>query len=292
MPRIKIIAMFALLLCLGGILRPAKLLAQEVAEPDPNLFRQDFRGGQMDERFLAYFPGPMKDEMQLEPAGLHIQLGLLPMARQATGVETRFRVRGDFAITASFELLRAETPTKGFGAGATLFLITDTPSADRIKFACSYRPKGQYYICQLVTPAAEKKQQQIFVPTAVRKGKLQLVRRGGVVTFLAMEEGEPEFRLLHELELGPHDLQTVRWVAECDRTDVPLDVRLEDLAIRAPDMRRLAGLPADAPELARAAPPPRRTALVVAGLLGLGLGGLWLCLRGMQRYRRRPRDKG
>src|SRR4051812_45478929 len=70
-------------------------------------FHQDLRTAALDNPNLR----PLGEKVRFEPAGLRISLpagrGKLP----TTGLSTTFQVRGDFEITLSYEVLKAEQPT-------------------------------------------------------------------------------------------------------------------------------------------------------------------------------------
>src|SRR5262245_5438591 len=56
-------------------------------------------------------------------------------AQGSVGVATGFPVRGDFEVTASFDLLRVEKPTAGFGAGVSLYALADSDAKDAVSLA-------------------------------------------------------------------------------------------------------------------------------------------------------------
>ena len=52
--------------------------------------------------------------------GLHIRIPAGLRNPEAMGIATRFQVRGDFEITATYEMIQADTPIRGYGLAATL----------------------------------------------------------------------------------------------------------------------------------------------------------------------------
>jgi hypothetical protein len=84
----------------------------------------DFRGGIYDDRWLGIEPsGPLSSLAKADEQGLRIAIPAKTNCR-GVGVYTRFGVHGDFEITASFEILKADKPREGGGVGPELYLRT------------------------------------------------------------------------------------------------------------------------------------------------------------------------
>ena len=98
------------------------------APPDAEKLREvyhyDFRDGRYDNRWLHLEPnGPLGSLVKPDPRGLRIAI---PAKTDALGVGafTRFGVHGDFEVTASFEILKADRP-EGRGQRRARALPTD-----------------------------------------------------------------------------------------------------------------------------------------------------------------------
>ena len=57
------------------------------------------------------------------------------------GVAPRFRIRGDFEITASFTIVNADDPIRGYGVAATLWVETDTRTREAVTIERGIIPK-------------------------------------------------------------------------------------------------------------------------------------------------------
>jgi serine/threonine protein kinase len=265
---------------LGGAGNPA---AQ--SDKEQKVFRQDFHGRKVDDRFWSYEPPGAEEHMKEEREGLRITVprGDSTDNWRTVGLSTKFPVHGDCEITVSYELLRADSPPEGSGylaAGVSLLAMADTPGRDAALLGRFNRADGQLYLCQKIfTDTAGKRQYPTRTsPTAARSGKLRLVRRGDIVTYLAADGEAGVFREISQFKLVASDLANVRVAAEFHDS---VDVRIHDFEIRAFD------LPTDGPGLPNSdAPqePARKGWLATGAILGMiVLGsialGLWLYLR-------------
>ncbi len=200
----------------------------------PLIFRQDFRNRPIDEQSLKYEPASAARHVQVEAEGLRISLPGEQVNRQPTGFKTRFRVQGDFDVVVSYELLQADRPSKGPGIGVTLYLVCDNPAKDALMLGRVNRKEDNGYNCNKMFKDANGKRHFLNEPVASqsRSGKLRLVRRGSVVTFLVAEEGFEAFRKLCERELSD-DLAYVRVAGDAGNADSPpLEVRIVDFEVR------------------------------------------------------------
>jgi serine/threonine protein kinase/predicted RNA-binding Zn-ribbon protein involved in translation (DUF1610 family) len=264
------------------------------ADKEWKVFRQDFRGQKINDRFWTYEPPDAEQQIKEEAEGLRISTpgGDGQDRWRILGLSTRFPVRRDCEITVSYELLRADKPPAGkayAAVGVSLAAVTDTPGRETALLARFHRADGQLYLCQKIFTDADGKRQyptRVF-PTEARSGKLRLVRRGDTFTYLVAEGDADEFRELHQFKLASTDLASVRVAAE---TQSAVDVRIRDFEVRAQ------GLPTEEPALA-AADVPRKPAgegwLAAAVILGLvstaGIAlGVWLTIRQGRRAGKLP----
>jgi serine/threonine-protein kinase len=257
------------------------------ARKEPPRFHQDFRGKAVNEEFFE-FTGA-RDLVHDEPEGLRITLPGSHTGAPASGVLTSFHLTGDFVVTTSYELLHVDDSKKGWGAGASLYVMTGPPSRDAAMLANFVRPDGHFYACSRHTTDAQGKR-QFFTktfPTEARSGKLRLMRRGAVVTYLVADGGKDEFQELHQFEVSADDFLFARIAADAGGQDIPVDVRFHDLDIQSP------ALPQEArTDAAGAALPREKKWLPAAELAVLGIAlGLAAAL-GVSLYRRRARSQG
>src|SRR5262249_37831471 len=89
-------------------------------------FVQDFRGALEIKPPLTYFGRNAEKYVRLEPEGLRITTPVI-QGEAGFGVVLPVRLRGDFEVAVSYELLRAERPTAGHGVGVQIAIGTDSP---------------------------------------------------------------------------------------------------------------------------------------------------------------------
>src|SRR5262245_10004120 len=83
-------------------------------------FHHDFRGASLPDE-LGLQGGAMTPEKE----GLRITLPRDRKRMGQVGVFTNFPVKGNFEITAAYEILHADQPSEGWGVGVTLYIYVD-----------------------------------------------------------------------------------------------------------------------------------------------------------------------
>jgi hypothetical protein len=232
------------LVCLG----PASLFGQAQVGPGdkggvaPALesrrltaeYRQDFRGGKFDNKTLRLVGGNAEELITTEPEGLRIRMPAGRKNPAPVGVVPRFRIHGDFEITATFAILKADDPIRGYGVAATLWAETDTPNDEAVTIERGIIPnEGERFTSTRISGPQENRKYDVRRARAkARSGKIRMERVGSTVT-TSYADGDQPFRKLRTVELGPEDLTLVRAAAETGVSDHAVDVRFEDLTIRA-----------------------------------------------------------
>jgi hypothetical protein len=213
-----------LLLCIAG---PA-LAEQKLSH--------DFRGAHFDPEQFQYV-GPTPDKfLNLEAEGLRLRYAGadVPPTNNPSGVAWRFHVRGNFVVTAQYEILKCEAPSRGtFDAGAELYLRLDNPNRDAITVARGVYPNGSAAInFKVLTNDTKGKRitrDYKLHPTTEKslRGRLRLARDGQIVTASFAEGEEGQFTEFQRAEIGNVDIQLVRFagIAGGDRNAV-LDIRI------------------------------------------------------------------
>jgi hypothetical protein len=273
--------------------------APALAQQDGMNFRIDFRGQKINRDLFALTGPNAREQMFEEPEGLRIVLPAEGDTQGPTGLVTRFKIRGDFEITTSYEILRADKPASvAYSAGAGLYLYTETPTREAINFGRYHMITGQKYLMMRNFDLEKGKRQfhSWTAPAEAAKGKLRLARKGKAIRYLAAEGDGDEFKELKKIVWGEYDIFSARMAAEAGTSATPVEVRFFDLSIRSGDAGAVAAVadgkgpaaPKDAqvlPAVADVAPPAssRRWILwLVAGLVVVGLvgsGGVWLFLQ-------------
>jgi hypothetical protein len=219
----------------------------------------DFRGKPIDETLFEKIGA--RDQIRIEPEGLRITL---PggSAVPETGLQSKFRVKGDFEITLSYELLNAGTPKQSNGhAGVSLNLKTDAQTA--VTLGRFKGPRGEFY--SYIRDTGKGGSGGQMRATGVRAGKLRIVRQGIIVNYQVAAENSDKFEQPGKAHLGQEDV-VLRIAAGNGKSDDPVDVRIHDLDIRTTP-------PAD-PVSSAPEPAPARNrpmALIVGGLIVLVL---------------------
>jgi hypothetical protein len=186
---------------------------------------------------------------------------------QPTNLVTNFAVRGDFEATLSYEIIRADRPTSGYGVGVTLYAAIDPDTKHALSLARRVRTDG-------TTKFVSNRQQPVGPPNLTRfmdskaaKGKLRIRRVGWEVHFLVQEGDPPDFVELNRVDWTTDDLRQINVGASGGDSDAGLDVRLLDFTLKAEEFPQK-----PAPSVA-AAPLPSRTFVYVAVALALLLVG-------------------
>jgi hypothetical protein len=241
-------------------------------------YRCDFRDGRYDYRWLHLEPnGPLASLAKPDRRGLRIAI---PPRTDCSGVGafTLFGVHGDFEVTASFEILRADRPREGDGVGPELYLRAVDGWDHYASMARMLR--AEHAEPQLRVAWGEKGDGRPRSPgardrTDLKAGRFRIARAGSTIHYLVAAKGSDAFREVAENEFGTGDLNTVRLMALVNGSEAALDVLWADLTIRA---ESLPGFTDGRP------PEPQRASwwLLLAGLSGvtaLGIGAWWIATR-------------
>jgi hypothetical protein len=229
----------AILLAIGVM-----AMASPTASADePAALRVDFRGKPVDKKLFQLFG--LKDQIKTETEGLRITLPGPNGESADTGVQARFRVKGDFQITTSFELINAPTPVNAWCVGVHLHARFDDP-AETSPFVGRYnRQDGNWFTCDLgkfdENHRRDIKEWQF--PSEAKAGRLRMTRRAGTITYSTAEAGSDDFHDLCDRDVGTADIRILRLQAENKRSDAPLDVRFLDLEILSGDSFSASGKP-------------------------------------------------
>jgi hypothetical protein len=168
------------------------------------------------------------------------------------GVFTTFPVKGDFEITAAYEILHADQPNEGWGVGATLYVYVDEPTKNAVGIYRLNRPKGVQTIhwdC-VVTPAdGPRDYHSDRIACDANLFRLRMIRKERTLTsyWAPGLEGD-DFREIGTKEFVSDDLRTVALNTTTGSKPFDLDARFLDLRIRSsikslsePDLARSTG---------------------------------------------------
>jgi hypothetical protein len=243
---------------------PQKKYAQE--------YYQAFSGKPNDIENYEFRGGDTEKQVAFEADGLRINLiPGYPGGRPGVGLSLLALIKGDFEITANFEILQEPKRSDSRGTRVTLGVLVNESA--RIDGSISHRINGQgnrqffTYLAKPNTPAA-----QHFFNTDAKSGQLRLVRTDTVLSFLSSPTDSEEFTLLKEYPFTTNDLKTVFLEASTNDPKDLVDVRITNLRVRAAAIQT------------GKAPLPRKGGLAAILLVGLvvtmfSILALWLILR-------------
>ncbi len=200
----------------------------------------DFRTSQFDNDNLRLFGSGTSQFVKPTKEGLAISA---PKDKQVKelGFGPKFTLRGDFEITASFEIMKLDDPDAGYGVGPSLYIATNSPAEDAATVARLKRIKeGDVFSTHSATsiPQSEgkpKREHSVkMFDTTAKAGRLRLVRKGKTLRYLVSEAGpEAEFRELKQLEFTDADVTLVRVSLNRNGAGTPAEMRWLDFAVTA-----------------------------------------------------------
>jgi hypothetical protein len=248
----KLKAIITIVLLLGVIPCSALLIAVVPATAQ-HAHHLDFRNSHFDPKLVDYTLADPEKYLTPEKEGLRLRFTGMeaPPARQAAGVFWRFEARGDFVVTAKYEILKMERPKMGQGVGAGLYLHLKNREQEGIALARRIQPAGDPY---LVFNYMITKEQGGNSPKVVKKfptresslrGALRLSRQGKVL-IASVAEAEDVFTELHRTDVSTADLDLIRFAgfgggdknAVLDLRILEFDFQGEDLAYRGGEFTR------------------------------------------------------
>jgi hypothetical protein len=206
-------------------------------------FYHDFRGGADSFPVLRLFGPNAWEATAQEAEGLRITLAAGRPDKAAVGVSPRFVISGDFEITVGYEILSAEEPPSGFGAGVGVWgqIRSDPPQA--VTVARLERPqKGSAFVAHfahdLAANGKREFREKLLDSGGEAKGRLRLARTGSELSFLVALGESDAFDELHRASVRTDDVGPLRISASTHNAASSLTVRLVDLRIRADQLPR------------------------------------------------------
>ena len=200
--------------------------------------------------------------------GLRIQLAADRSELAGVGVDTRFRVAGDFEITLEYEILALPKESPPQGTGLALLVKFETPATGGASLTRLRKGTADVFGANRIMPGEGGKDrfQTENVPASAQRGKLRLARSGPMLKYL-VAEGTGEFREIHSADVGTEAITELRAQVRTGQQPASADVRLVRWSIHADSL----------PDRPTIRPIARQSwkwlILTVAVLLVLGLGG-------------------
>ncbi len=244
-------------------------------------FHQDLRSADLNNSILR----SMGEGIRFEAAGTRITLPAGVVGTPPAGLVTNAKVHGDFEITVSFEILKADRPPTGFGVGVSLYAAINPDANNAVSLAHRLMPDGKtVFISNRMTPAKDGLKHHVqTLPSTEAIGKLRLQRVGSRLRFLVADGNHSDFVQVDEVEFSPEDVRYVQFGGNTGGSASGLDLRLLDFTLRA---EKLADTGDFSPDMAAAVSPMARSkkwlialALCIGIFLSSGALGWWLMVR-------------
>jgi hypothetical protein len=206
----------------------------------PGEYVQDFRTGNGPESIWKVFGPEAQKLMRPERGGLRIKIPASRKRLDPIGMSSRVTLSGDFEVSMIFDILAADEPKTGYGAGVNILLQLHTDPPTTAKIAHYIRSdQGSVLFLDYKVGKKEKYEAKSF-PTSTKKGRLALKREGTSLFFMAGPSGGESLEL-YKTEVGREDVPLVRFVANTGGSPSALDVRFVEVRIRSSD--KLLGAP-------------------------------------------------
>ena len=204
----------------------------------------DFRNGQFDQNSLV-------------PTGFNSLYGLTLFKPQARGLQitipreqartkpavgfvTLMKLHGDFEIRVAYDLLSAEQPDTGTGAGVNLYILAEktlhaaslrrcaTAHGDAFRGHATFRGGRGGHLSQ-----------SKYSPAQTSTGTIGLRRRGTMLQYLVTEEGDQDPRQLLEIDFGEEDIGLIRVEVVTGGAEVAVECLCKELSLAAESATRV-----------------------------------------------------
>lgn len=216
-------------------------MTSAVHAKEPGKFETSFTDSQFDNKFLV--PTSQGNASQIRPDkdGVHL-FSVPPKLVNNLGFGPRFKLRGDFEITAAFTVLKSPQPTDGFGTGAVIQLNTNSPGPATAVFGRLCRKDGGQVISTYAATGAgeERKPVTRLFPEKGASFRFRLARVGDKLTFFTAEPKSDKFRKLLTTDFDTAEVNLLRLGMQQSHADASVEVAWHELQITADE---LVGLP-------------------------------------------------
>ncbi len=220
------------------------LLVSTVPSFAQQVHHHDFRDNHFDAKLVDYtLPNPEK-YLTPEKEGLRLRFSGkdVPSAGQAAGIFWRFDARGDFVVTAKYEILKIERPKTGQGVGIGIYLHLKNREKEGIALARRFHPAGEPVVVfnYMTTSEKGRTSPKVFkkYPTGDRslRGAFRLSREGKVLV-ASFAEADDEFAVLHRTDVSDADLDLIRFAGfGGGDTNAVLDMRILEFQFQGKDL--------------------------------------------------------
>ena len=179
-------------------------------------------------------------QTKLENDGVHLASSPGQLVNNL-GFGPRFKLRGDFEITAGYSLIRVPQPADGFGAGAVIQFNLEGPGRSTAIMGRLCRKDGKQVISTYAASGAgnDRKAVARMFPSSASNGKLRVARSGATLTFAVAEGSAESFRTLTSVPIDAADVTLLRCGLQQSHVDADVEVAWHDLRIHAAELVNL-----------------------------------------------------
>lgn len=208
-------------------------------------YRVDFRDGNFDNRQLSLIGAGSSRLIKAGPSGLLIKTPA-KIAINEVGFAAKCVVKGDFEITASYEILDLAKPDSGYGVGPCMHVLTESKAEhaatlsrlQRVKEGDVYAAHSAWYADAENGPREREHRVRLF-DTKADSGKLRMVRSGTKLQYLVADERSEEFRQVDQVEFTDADVELIRISLNRNGAQSDATVLWKDFSIRAKEISDL-----------------------------------------------------
>jgi len=207
--------------------------------------KHDFRGSKLDRDVLNYSGQTPEKYITPEEEGLRLRYTGVgaPPSNNTAGVAWRFHARGDFVVTAKYEILNLERPKKGWAVGAELYLRVKNPSKDGVSFSRILPPDGMPKLSfTYMTNGDDGKRVAKFPkhePATDRsmRGAFRVAREGTAL-IASFAEADDDFKELQRIpDIGNADIDLIRFAGlGGGDPNAVLDMRMIEFNLQGKDL--------------------------------------------------------
>jgi len=218
---------------------PSSESAAEPLDTDlPIRYAVDFRDGNFDREHIVPVGSLTLYSWTLlkrEPRGLRITIPWHQGKEKPTlGISPAFTIHGDFQITASYELVAADSSETAVPVGGQIYIMAQK-THNGASILRGVVPGGRQVYVPYWAVRDENGRKPVFesVPAEARRGKLRFARTGEMLHLLVAEEDSNEFRELGKVEFGRDPIGMFRAESITNGAASTAETLWSDIEIRA-----------------------------------------------------------
>jgi beta-lactamase regulating signal transducer with metallopeptidase domain len=198
----------------------------------------DFRDGHFDRDHLLPVGSLSTYSWTLlkpEPRGLRITIPWHQGKEKPTlGIAPTLKIHGDFQITATYELVAADTPEVFLPVGGQIYVMAEK-TLNGASILRGVMPEGKQVYClywALRDETGRKSRSEIAL-AETRRGRLRFVRTGESLLFLVAEDDDEEFKELKKVKFGREPIGLFRAESITNGTPCTAETLWSDIDISA-----------------------------------------------------------